>query len=602
MSNTLSTVPPGDSGNTGKPVGAPAQPASLVAKRAAKNEALAVVSDDIIYEVTMSYLDEIDPKITNQPLPPVTMMKRELLTRTNTRFDIINAGATGPNRLVHLKTLTPPQVARIMARLHRVIMITPSVKNTDADLNILAIYCEEGPQAGLYVSDDRTLRSVARLYNRELLKAGGDEVMHILREVAPQVQRCLDPNLVPLRNGIFNYTTKELMAWDPELVFMSKSGTDWNENASNVVLVGEDPVLDSDGKKILDANGKPQTVPYYWDVESWMRTLSDDEEIVELLWEILGALVRPFVRWNKTAFFYSEEGNNGKGTFAELGRRLVGSACVSIPINDFSSDFLLEPLLRANAVITDENDVGTFIDKVANFKAAVTNDVITINRKHKPAINYQFWGFVIQCLNGFPQSRDKSQSFYRRQLFVPFEKNFTGIERTYIKGDFLARTEVLEYVLKRVLMDMPNYYALSEPEATRKVHEEYKEANDPVRAFWFEHEHEFVWDLLPFTFLYDLYRVWYSENYPSGKSVGRNGFIRDLSGVIKSSTIWFCSDRNKAVRTGSRMSVAEPLILRYDLIKWKTPGYTGKEPRLAAIPATATSYRGLERYAHFNAR
>ena len=89
----------------------------------------------------------------------------------------------------------------------------------------------------------------------------------------------------------------------------------------------------------------------------------------------------------KPAWLYSEEGNNGKGTLCELMRALCGETAVAaIPINDFSKNFALEPLTRATAIIVDENDVGLFIDKAANLKAVITNDVIPIDRKFKTPI------------------------------------------------------------------------------------------------------------------------------------------------------------------------------------------------------------------------
>ena len=112
-----------------------------------------------------------------------------------------------------------------------------------------------------------------------------------------------------------------------------------------------------------------------WDVESWMNESSDDPEIVTLLWEILGAIIRPNVRWNKSAWFYSTTGNNGKGTLCELMRQLCSSgAYASIPIADFAKRFALEPLITACAIIVDENNVGEFIDKAGNLKAIITND------------------------------------------------------------------------------------------------------------------------------------------------------------------------------------------------------------------------------------
>ena len=84
---------------------------------------------------------------------------------------------------------------------------------------------------------------------------------------------------------------------------------------------------------------------------------------------------------------------------------------------------MLEPLIQATAIIVDENDVGTYIDKAANLKAIVTGDTIQMNRKFKMPIAYQFKGFMVQCLNEMPRIRDKSDSFYRRQLFIPFLRN-----------------------------------------------------------------------------------------------------------------------------------------------------------------------------------
>ena len=74
-----------------------------------------------------------------------------------------------------------------------------------------------------------------------------------------------------------------------------------------------------------------------------------------------------------------------------------------------------------------------------------------MNRKFKAPIAFQFKGFMVQCINGMPKVKDKSNSFYRRQLVVPFLKNFQGAERRYIKDEYLARKDVLEYILWRVL-------------------------------------------------------------------------------------------------------------------------------------------------------
>jgi len=388
----------------------------------------------------------------------------------------------------------------------------------------------------------------------------------------------MDPDLIAVNNGVFDYKNKKLLPFSPEYVFMAKCRVDYNAKAQLVVIHNPDDNTD-------------------WDVVSWLDELSDDPEIVDLIWEILGAIVRPFVRWSKSAWFFSVKGNNGKGTLCVLMRNLCGSDSVAaIPLSDFSKNFALEPLTRSNAIIVDENDVGVFIDKVGNLKAVITNDVIPIDRKFKSPISYQFFGFMVQCLNEFPRLKDKSDSFYRRQLFVPFDKCFTGRERTYIKDDYLNRPEVLEYVLYRVLN--MTFYTLSEPQRCKDVLSEYKEFNDPVRQFFNEFETQFHWDLLPFQFLYDLYKAWSIKNNPNGTIQGRNKFIQELLNVIKNSKIWYCQDKGTQVRSGGRMEGPEPLVLEYELKDWMNGEYKGGgNPQLMARPSVVKpKYYGITRY------
>lgn len=531
--------------------------------------------NDIIAQATADYIAGLD---VDDP-PPPRQIERELLAATNFAFGLQNASRKGDNKISLLKTLTFSQVAQLMIHLHRVVAVAPSGKNSDPDYDLLAVYCPSGDDEGIYLTSDRDLRKVARAYNREITINLANEVFAVLREEAPRVHRCSDRDLIAVNNGIFNYATKQLEPFTPEHVFLSKSSVDYDPAAIS-------PVIDTpDGDT--------------WEVEEWMASLSDDPEIVELLWEVCGAVVRPHVRWNKSAWLYADRGNNGKGSLVELMRNLCGpSAHTSIPLTEMGKDFMLEPLTRASAIIVDENDVGQYIDKAANLKAIITNDVIMINRKHKYPISYQFWGFMVQCLNEFPRVKDKSDSFYRRQLFIPFEKCFTGVERRYIKDDYLSRPDVLRYVLKRILhMD---YYVLSEPEATQQVLREYKDYNDPIRNFWGDHRDLFKWDLLPFPFLYDMFRSWFPRTNPSGSAVGRNVFINDLRRIVTDDPEWAVAENSVASK--GRMDDPEHLIATYEMRSWYNPAYTAPKsgpPDLDRLctPVLNPSYRGLVRVA-----
>lgn len=527
------------------------------------NETIRVCTDD--------YLDHID--VDSPPEPAdieaelVTLIKDACLLENQTR-------AKGDTIKPPTK-LCPSQIASIMLRLHHIVRVKCGGANADPSYDLLAIYQDTGDSEGIYITDENAFKKIAKCYNYSISSRELADVMEMINIDAPRVSRTMDRDLIAVNNGIFNYDTKTLEPFSPDYVFLAKSKVDYNPAATNIVIHNDDDNTD-------------------WDVESWMADLSDDPEIVILLWEILSAIIRPHVRWNKSAWFYSSSGNNGKGTLCELMRSLCGDGSyAAIPLADFSKDFALEPLTRATAVIVDENDVGMFIDKAANLKAVITNDVIPINRKFKTPISYQFYGFMVQCLNEFPRIRDKSDSFYRRQLFIPFDKCFTGRERKYIKNDYLHRSDVLEYVLYKVLN--MNFYSLSEPASCKNALEEYKDYNDPVRQFCDEMMPQFKWDLVPFSFLYDLYKVWFKKNAPSGVTQGRNTFITDIMNILGNYPEWYCSGRTVAIRPGKKMSDPEPLIAEYNLTEWKNATYVGSDLARICSPILKSSYNGLQR-------
>lgn len=474
--------------------------------------------------------------------------------------------------------LSPTMAAELVYHCEHVYRSAETMSQTPDD-DLLLIYESDptNPAYGTYVSDKLTLK--AKCWQFACSPAGKSfdvfyEHLHMLADRQHR-DRGAYRDLIPVANGIIDYRTKELLPFSPEYVFTTKAAVKYSPDAKSPLIHNDD-----DGTE--------------WDVESWIADFFDDPEMTELIWQIIGATLRPYVSWNKAAFFYSESGNNGKGTLIALMRAVLGGAAyASIPLADFGKDFMLEPLLRVSAILVDENDVGTFIDKAANFKAIVTNDLLSINRKFLPAVTHRFHGFMVQCLNELPKIKDRSESLYRRQIFIPFEKSFTGAERKYIKDEYIQRQDVLEYVLWRVI-NMPDYYSFIEPEATRSALEEYKEYNDPVRAFWLEFKDEFVWDLVPYDFLYSLYKAWLERTSPSATPLGRNTFRRDLFSVVTGDSDWIV-DKTSRHSPNGRMDTPEILILEYDLKDWQNPRGGKANPAALLKFDKKETYKGLLR-------
>ena len=503
--------------------------------------------------------------------PSYSELEKEILREESALIVLRNAQYQDkhikiPNRLC------ASQIGDILLTITYIKRIRMVVVEDSSLFDKLGIYDED---KGIYVTDIVSFEHHIRAIDYTITDKGIKEVMSYLYTNAPVVLRTMKPNLTAVNNGVFDTERKILLPFSPDMYFLTKCATNYDPYAYNVVIHNNDDGTD-------------------WDVESWVASLSDDPEVVQLLWEIMSALVRPFVSWDKSAWFYSETGCNGKGTLCSLMRNLCGDgACDSITIAQFSDRFALGSLINKLCIINDENDVGTFVDKTGKLKALITHDVVTVENKYEKSVNFSFYGFIIQCLNEFPRFKDKTESFYRRQLFIPFTKCFTGKERKYIKDDYLKRPEVLEYVLYKVLnMD---FNKLSEPAACRNILDDYKEYNDTIRQFLNEMLDELVWDFVPFSFLYDLYKAWSAKNNPTGLVMGKNTFVHDLMTKLDYYPDWYCDNPKKAQRPGHLMDKKEFLIAEYNLRDWQDPTYVGYDINKICSPNLKQHYTGIFR-------
>lgn len=533
---------------------------------------MAKTKSETIREALMGYLDQLPDVYT--PDPP--QEQADILALIVRDMSIENNMRDKDKKWRYPDQLGPEQVAEIICRLYPVINLSYNPSDHTKQHATLAIYQDDGPDKGIYLTDPACFYSLIRAYNFQFREKDIKDAMYHLRMLAPLRHRTNDRNLIAVNNGIFDFDTKTLMPFTPDLVFISKSQVDYVPNPVNPVIVNPD-----DGTT--------------WDVESWMTELFDDPELTNLAWQMIGAIIRPNVPWDKCAWFYSNTGENGKGTLCELMRQITGRGTyASIPLSNFSREFMLEPLMHASAIICDENNVGDFIDKSANLKAIITNDPIQLNRKYQAPMTFIFKGFMVQCVNELPKVKDRSDSFTRRFLILKFARCFTGKARKYIKEDYIRRKEVLEYVLHRVLhMD---YYKLNEPDSCVLAMREYKEYNDPVRQFVAEVLPVCQWDLLPYSFLYNLYTEWFKRTTPAGTLLGRNKFIMDLQAVLQSSDEWQIPPGNMPVRPAKRMAVPEPLLKTYNLKEWMNQSYTGSDDNLRLIPnPLRVTYKGILR-------
>lgn len=523
-------------------------------------------------------------------------VRTDLVTQTQSALSMANLNRPRDARFTIPRSLLPIQIAMIILVCYSICNI---VCDEDSQSTILGLYVEDGEDAGTYQTNEIAIRRLIRSFNSTLSKQDLTTTLEILEERAPVMQRCINPNLIPLNNGIFDYTSKQLCPFSPEYIFLRKCPVNYVPTPVSPVIIMPDGVR--------------------WTVDTWMNKLSDDPEIVKLLWEVIGAAVRPGVDWGKCIITYDPSGANGKSTYNTLLRALCGrGACANLSIAHFGDKFRLESIIGASLIIYDENPSHTYLDDCADYKAAITHDAINIDRKYRSSVSYTFTGLMVQGTNSLPKMRDTSGSLLRRLLFIPFTKSFLGRARPYIKDDYVKRQDVLEYVLHKVL-NMPDYYKFDEPAASKRILAEYEIFNNGVKEFFEEFRDRFVWNFLPFDYLYDLYLAWSKRVNPSGKQLSKSSFKQELRQILKVDPDWMVytkpDGKDGQVRPGKYITEYEPLTKEYGLLNWQyfhfdlhhapaqrssyaniKPHYTGvmrKTPRAVTAPPQASDLTQL---------
>ena len=527
--------------------------------------------DQLLAELTKEYLDIAE----SAGLKDIKTIAHELLAATNRSISTMSNINKKKNTL---QRLSFAQIGECLIRIHNVVNL--SLDDTDdasERSTVLAVYMDFGKEEGLYHIDisDTAIKKLINQYSFSAKRNDQNEVLNYLKVHAPVKKRNSNCDLIAVKNGVFDFKSKVLIPFSPDYVFTTKLKVNYNANAVNVIIHNPDDGTD-------------------WDFDTWIVEVADDQEIAEVLMQVISASVRPKVPFNKAVFFYSRKGNNGKGTICQLIRNLWGDEnCCSLSVADFEKEFMLTPILNASVVLGDENPVGYTLDNADKFKQCITHDPVEVNIKFQQPKKYRFWGLIIECINEILRFKDKTGSMARRELIIPFSKSFTGAERKYIKTDYIARTEVLEYVLFKALN--MNFYDFSEPQACKDALIDQREMNDPIRQFWVEVKDQFVWDLLPREFLYDLFKGWVKKNIPNCHIKGKRNFMDELADIVMDDNDWQYTGSKQVRLTKAMEDTPEPLIAAYNLEDWKNPNYTGGDVSRICMPVFKDKYTGLTR-------
>lgn len=340
---------------------------------------------------------------------------------------------------------------------------------------------------GIYTQNETLIKRYISYVEQTLTERQAEDVIYKLRNLADVKEKTNSRYLIPVKNGIFNLETKQLEPFTPDYVFTSKIATNYVESP---------PLPSIEG----------------WDVEEWLRGLSNEEDELEtLLWQVISASMNGNFSRKQSIWLYGN-GRTGKGTYQSLISNLVGKKNVAtLKLPQFSERFSLPMLEGKVCCIGDDVPAHVYIDDSSNFNSVVTGDTIMVEQKNKPAYSASFNMTVIQSTNGLPRIHNKTEGTYRRFLIVQFKQAFDDdTDNWSIKNDYIKREEVLEYVLhKAINMDFEKFIT---PDSSKELMENYKIENDPVRDFKVTVFDNFTSTRIPVYLLYQYFLDFCDEN------------------------------------------------------------------------------------------
>lgn len=265
------------------------------------------------------------------------------------------------------------------------------------------------------------------------------------------------------------------------------------------------------------------------------RVFLGDREVINLFEEMLGAVLLKHNRYQKAFLFYGN-GSNGKSTILDLIKTFLGARNYSaIALEKVTDRFNTAELENKLANIGDDIDNVTIKD-TGTLKKIFSGNATMVERKGERPYTIEPYATHIYSCNAIPRSFDKSDGFYRRWMFIPFNARFSASDPDYdpLIGDKITEPTALSYLLNIAIRGaqrlIRNGY-FTEPQSVKDALEAYKNDNSTVLS-WIE-DSELNEDYMlskPRDVLYSEFTDWCKvSGIKSVNVTGKKTFFREVA-------------------------------------------------------------------------
>lgn len=363
-------------------------------------------------------------------------------------------------------------VAILIKKYIRFIRIKPANRNQRAPLYFY------NPDKGYYMEDNELIKDLMNIITPSMVERVGQNVLYIIGRKSPLKE--LHPEYTALGNCVYSYRKKEFYDFSPDIPVTRKIETNYNPNAMEPRVNG-------------------------WKPTKWLKELfEDDLEMYELVIQMFKASItgEPLER----IFWLYGQGGTGKGTLQQFIINLVGIDNVaSLKITELArSRFTTSILLGKSVVIGDDVQKDAIIKDTSELFSLTTGDIMTIEEKGLKPYSLRLQMTVIQSSNGLPIMDGDKDAITRRLMIIPFTSKYKNKPNKAIKKYYIARKDVLEYILK-LAIETPTKEVY--PKTSRELVEAYLLEINPVLAF-IEHffTNEINSEFIPNSFVWHVWK------------------------------------------------------------------------------------------------
>ena len=209
------------------------------------------------------------------------------------------------------------------------------------------------------------------------------------------------------------------------------------------------------------------------------KVFGGDRQLITLFHEMLGSCLIRHSKHQK-AFIFVGQGSNGKSTILEMIMNWIGEENYStIEISELTSDKFATVGLENKYVNIGDDCNSTMLRDTGTLKKIFAGQKIRVQRKGQDSYNITPYATHIFSANEIFKSRDRTDGFYRRLIFIPMLATFSPADDDFdqLIEDKLCTEEAKSHLLNLAIKGAKQLIKdgrFIEPDVVIKMLDQYK--------------------------------------------------------------------------------------------------------------------------------